>query len=97
MDKRNLEIIQKKQSRRKILDALKMVYPASLSFESICAVIPDVEDGYLKKDVAYLMDKGAILCINARRNQSIPDGDYRLTAEGVELADRINIDPALEI
>ena len=85
-----------RQVRRTLIDTLKQVHPGSLSFESLRYVLPTVEVQHLKSDVAYLVQKKLVECTNERPNQQADDKEYGLTAAGVEQADRINIDPALE-
>lgn len=86
-----------KKSRRALLMTLKMFYPdTNPSFAELRMVMPDVEDHYLKVDLEYLCDKGYALRVCARPGQSWVDREFRLSALGVETADRINRDPALE-
>jgi len=85
-----------KKSRRDLLVTLKMVYPGALDYRSIRLVTPDVDDHYLEIDLAYLVDKGYVRRENAQPNQRRDDREWKLTALGVETADRINRDPAIE-
>jgi len=84
-----------KQSRRSILDALKQVYPARFSFYSLRVVCAEIEERHLKADVAYLIDKGYLVWHEPTPNMAWDRREYRLSAEGVEIADRIEVDPAL--
>lgn len=87
---------QIKAVRRHILDVLKMAYPGELTFADICAVLPLVEEFYLRRDAEYLCDKGYVVWRNETRNMSYEKRSFKLTAKGMEIADRINTDPALE-
>ncbi len=95
-----------KRVRNEILVTLNRTFPASLQSKSIMncliAVFPDMEWGYLIKDIEYLLKKGYI-------ERLIDDGEkgreemtsyknrwWRLTAEGKEIADDVIDDEALE-
>ncbi len=95
-----------KRIRGEILVALKMLYPAAIQAEallrSLLAILPQLEWEYLRKDLTYLAEKGYI-------RRVVCDGEddgaltpwrkryFRLTAAGVEIADRCVEDPALEV
>ncbi|HSW46339.1 MAG TPA: hypothetical protein VLM89_12290 [Phycisphaerae bacterium] len=95
-----------KRVRNEILVALKMLYPAALQGDQILrallAVFPQLEWENLKKDIAYLSEKGYIQRIIA---ESEPDARvtrwrkrwFRLTSSGVEVADHCVEDKALEV
>jgi len=85
-----------KSTRRKLLETLRLLYPATVPFYHVRAIMADVEEHHLKVDVSYLVDKGLATRVNERGNQSWDEREFRLTAEGVEVADRIVADPALE-
>jgi DNA-binding HxlR family transcriptional regulator len=85
-----------KKTRRTLLTTLKMFYPATADFESIALSLPTIEERYLKVDLSYLIDKGYVEWVNRTPNMGWRKREYRLTATGVETADRINKDPALE-
>ena len=95
MNENQIQAAQVKRIRRNILDALNMAYPGTLSFEDLCTVLPTVESHYLHRDVAYLVEKGYVRWINQQRNASMRDGEFRLTAAGTEIAQKINTDPAI--
>lgn len=94
-----------KRIRNEILVALKVVYPAALQAEtllrSLLVVFPTLEFEQLKRDLHYLCQKNYI-----DRALVPPTGEaeltpwrarwFRLTTQGVELADRCISDPALE-
>jgi len=94
-----------KQVRNEILVVLKMLYPSALQAEvmlrSLLAIFPQLEWEDFRKDLAYLDEKGYVRQVNW------PDEDgegvswrqrwFRLTPEGVEVADHCVADPALEV
>lgn len=93
-----------KRIRNEILVALKIVYPAALQADcllrSLLPLFPMLEFEHLKRDLHYLSEKGYLLRI------LLEDGDngltpwrkrwFKLTASGLELADRCVRDPALD-
>lgn len=95
-----------KQVRREILVSLKSIYPAAFKLETLyralIVVFPDLEFDNIKQDVAYLLSKGYV---ERRMPQSHDNPEavpwrlrwYGLTAGGVEIADRVRVDDALEI
>ena len=85
-----------KQTRRDILTTLKMFYPACSTFETLRLTLPTVEEDHLRKDVSYLIAKRYVQWINERANAPWATREYTLTAVGVEKADGIDKDPALE-
>ena len=85
-----------KKTRRDILETLKMFYPGSHDFLTIALTLPEIEDCHLKVDLSYLIDKGYVAWTNKRPNLEWRKREFRLTAAGVETADRINKDQALE-
>ncbi len=94
-----------KRVRNEILVALKVVYPAALQAEallrSLLVLFPTLEFDQLKRDLHYLSQKSYLERVTAP-----PDRDadlmpwrqrwFRLTTQGIELADRCIRDPALE-
>jgi len=94
-----------KRIRNEILVALKVVYPAALRAgqiaRSLIVLFPTLEFDHVKRDLHYLAAKGYV-------QQVALDSDdangltpwrrrwFRLTASGMELADRCITDPALE-
>lgn len=99
MDARQARSTLIKQTRRSILDTLKQVYPGSLSFLSLRYVLPEVEERYLRADISYLADKGYARWVNHRKGQPVESWagrEYVLSARGVEIADALDEDPALE-
>ena len=67
-----------------------------MSGAELLLVLPDVPAAYLRKDLAYLQDKGLIECPNMQPNLAWEKRKFKLTAQGVETADKIIRDPALE-
>jgi len=95
-----------KRVRNEILVALKMLYPAALQGDQILrtllAVFPQLEWDDLKKDIAYLSEKGYIQRIIAESETDARITPwrkrwFRLTSSGVEVADHSVEDKALEI
>ena len=92
--------------RNEILVVLKLLYPAALQGDQILrtllALFPHLEWDQLRKDLAYLSEKGYVQRIIA---ESEPDARmtawrkrwFRLTSSGVEVADHCVEDKALEI
>ncbi len=95
-----------KKIRGSILVAMKMLYPAALEagqlLRSLLVIFPHLEWEYFRKDLCYLLEKGYI-----KRLIVEDEGDaalvpwrrryFRLTAAGVEVADRCVQDPAVEV
>ena len=95
-----------KKIRREILVNLKMVYPASLQgqdlFTTLLNIFPDYEWAIFRQDLAYLIEKGYV-----ERTMPTSGGDanlvpwkkrwFDLTASGVEIADQVRHDEALEV
>ena len=96
IDDEDIKVLEKKKNRRDLLATLKMFYPGCATFEMLGLTMPTVEEVHMNKDLCYLMDKKFVEWINQRRNMTRCKREYRLTALGVETADRINKDPALE-
>jgi len=95
-----------KRIRGEILVALKMLYPAAMQADallrSLLAIFPQLEWEHFRKDLAYLMEKGyvaRVVCPSQREPALTPWRKrwFRLTAAGVEIADKCVQDPALEV
>ncbi len=94
-----------KRVRSEILVALKMLYPAALQgdqlLRTMLAVFPQLEWDQLRKDLAYLGEKGYIQRI-VSEIEAEPRGTpwrkrwFRLTSRGVEIADHCVEDQALD-
>ncbi|GIK17326.1 MAG: hypothetical protein BroJett003_22900 [Planctomycetota bacterium] len=94
-----------KQIRNEILVALKMVYPAAMQAEqvlrSLLAVFPSLEFDHLKRDLHYLAEKGYLARVVAdtesdARLTPCRRRWFRLTTQGIEVADHCITDPALD-
>lgn len=83
------------QSRRELLETLKLFYPAEVDFRSISLSLPRAELRHLEIDLNYLIDKGYVVWVDRQENARVAKGCFRLTASGVETADWINKDAAL--
>ena len=95
-----------KQIRGEILVAMKMLYPAAIQAEqllrSLLAIFPHLEWEYFRKDLSYLTEKGylkRVICQQEGDSALTPwrKRYFRLTASGVEVADKCVQDPALEV
>ena len=93
-----------KRIRNEIPVGLRMLYPAALQAEqimrSLLVLFPTLEFDQLKRDLHYLTEKGYLERIVAETengNGLTPWRKrwFRLTAKGVEVADRCIDDPAL--
>ena len=103
---RNVDVRQIKRVRNEILVALKMLYPAALQGDQILrtllAVFPQLEWEDVRKDIAYLTEKGYVQRIIAdtetdARTTPWRKRWHRLTSSGVEVADHCVEDKALEV
>ncbi|MCG3138872.1 MAG: hypothetical protein HJJLKODD_02741 [Phycisphaerae bacterium] len=95
-----------KQARLEILVALKMLYPAALMGEqllrSLLILFPQLEWDQFRRDLAYLSEKGYLQRVVA---DSEPEAKltpwrkrwFRLTSQGLELAENCIHDPAMEV
>lgn len=93
-----------KRIRNETLVALKMLYPAALQAEqimrSLLSLFPHLEWDHFRRDLAYLCEKGYLQRVIADRENDerlTPWRQrwFRLTSRGVELADHLIDDPAL--
>ncbi len=90
--------------RNEILVALNVIYPAALQAEqlmrTLLVLFPTLEFEHLKRDLHYLSEKGYLerVIADAQGNGLTPWRRrwFRLTASGVEIAERCIRDPALE-
>ncbi len=96
VNEEEIRVLLIKRTRRDLLTTLKMFYPGDAAFELLGLTMPTVETQHLKIDLSYLVDKGYVAWTNKQPNLAWHKREYRLTADGVETADRINKDPALE-
>ena len=102
-----MNVEQIKAVRREILVTLKSIYPAAMEAgvlyrSSLLAVFPDLEFAHLKQDLAYLLAKGYLeraMPKQHERPEMVPWKHrwFHLTAAGVEIADRVRTDEALEV
>ncbi len=91
--------------RNEILVALKLIYPAALQADQLCrsllSVFPTLEWQQFRRDLCYLLEKGYVQRVVAHS-----EGDGRLTAwrkrwfrittTGMEVADHLIGDPAMD-
>ena len=94
-----------KRIRSELLVVLRVVYPAALRAEqimrSLLVLFPTLDFDQLKRDLHYLSEKaylGRVIAETEDGNGLTPWRKrwFRLTARGVEVADRCISDPALE-
>ena len=92
------------QVRKFILSNLNRVYPTPLQVRTLFNVMCAFDENYsldlMKKDVAYLKQKEYLEYIDEKIGgfgNSFEDKFLGLTAEGKDIADRTQIDGALEI
>jgi hypothetical protein len=95
-----------KQVRNEILVVLKMLYPSALQAEvvlrSLLAIFPQLEWEHFRKDLSYLCEKRYVRQVEYPDEQEAQGRPwrqrwFRLTPEGVEVADHCVADPALEV
>lgn len=97
-----------KRIRNEVLVALKMLYPAPLQaeqlFRSMLCVFPTLEWDCFRRDLAYLCEKGYLQRV-VTDSEHDPDTPaltpwrrrwFRLTSAGLEVADHLIDDPALD-
>jgi len=97
---------QIKRVRGEVMVALKMLYPAALQgdqvLRTLLTLFPQLEWDQVRKDLAYLLEKGYVQRIIA---ESETDARltpwrkrwFRLTSAGVEVADHCVEDKALDV
>lgn len=91
------------QARRAILRSLEMVYPSGLIirslFHTVCAIDITYDQTLFHRDVVYLKEKGYIEFIDdvIGGAATFSDKTAKLTDEGLDIAQGLQIDPSLEI
>ncbi len=97
------DTVKKIQVRRIILDTLNIMYPSALSMRILLHAVIPYDPHYswqlLEKDATYLKEKKYIDFIDELigGSNSFQGKVAKLTAGGKDIADRIKIDPTLEI
>ena len=92
-----------KQARNNILRNLDLVYPSGLTmkklFHTVCAINQMYDFNLLQRDVSYLIAKGYLYFIDDAIGgmDSIESKVVKLTAKGMEIAQDLIDDPALEL
>lgn len=96
-----------KQARCLMLRSLDRVYPSGLACRLLEQVMCTVDQSYginlMRKDIAYLLDKGYVVIVRIGGAGSLADvkrdslAVVKLTAAGLEVAQHLRDDPALEI
>ena len=92
--------------RNETVVALKMLYPTALQaeqlFRSLLSLFPELEWDHFRRDIAYLCEKGYLqrVIADAEADERLTPWRrrwFRLTSRGVELADHVIQDPALDL
>lgn len=96
MNERELMAKLVKKNRRSVMRTLLMWYPNPVDFADLAVTLPNIEEDNLKRNLAYLIDKGYVRWINETKNAAWANREYVLTASGEEVAQSIKIDSALE-
>lgn len=92
-----------KQIRCRILRSLDLVYPSGLVitnlYQTVCDIDPVYDLNLLCKDIEYLKAKGYVEFVDDLIGgmTDYKDKVVKLTAQGLEIAQDITDDPALEI
>ena len=95
-----------KQARNLMMRSLDKVYSSGMTAKLLYQVMCTVDEGYgfdlMKKDIAYLLEKGYITLIGFGGKATLADvredsmTAVKLTAAGLEVAQNLRSDPALE-
>ena len=100
MNSEDARTAQIKKTRREILGVLStMLQIGPFGFDSICSSLAHLElpdDECVKRDLIYLCEKGYARWTNERPMLPWAKRMYKLTAQGDEIVNRMNVDPALE-
>ena len=100
---KDINVLKIKLARKRVLEFLNQMYPTPLELGTIFDTMGyfdfDYDFSLFKKDIAYFYDKGWIRFVDDRLGGS---SEFRkkvatLTAEGKEIAEQTQVDPALEI
>jgi len=92
-----------KAARQAIMRNLEIVYPTGLQmkalFQTVCGINEMYDFNLLQRDIAYLKDKGYVKFIDDAIGgmSDLQQKVVKLTAQGLEIAQDIIDDPALEI
>ena len=85
-----------KKKRRDIIDAMKAWEPDPVSFRELLHLLPSLDRDLLAKDLSYLIKAGLVRRVGDEGNVPIEKHEFELTARGITIADRINVEPDLE-
>lgn len=96
-----------KQARNLMLRSLDKTYPNGLNVKYLFQVLCTVDECYdfdlLRKDIAYLREKGYLTLVSISGKATLADVKpgsltvVKLTASGLEISQDLKDDPALEI
>src|SRR5262245_41598639 len=99
------ELLETKRIRMEVLVMLRLVYPASLQADSLMrsllVLFPTLEVERLKRDLHYFVEKGYVERVqqDGEENGGFTPWRrrwFRLTATGMEIAERGILDPAIQ-
>jgi hypothetical protein len=96
-----VDIFKIKEARRRLLFGLNVLYESPITlrslYNSFCSI--NYDKGLFAKDITYFYDKGWIEFIDDKIGgaDKFMDKVIKLTAEGKEIAEGTQTDPALEI
>lgn len=101
-DERAARIIR---DRRRIISTLRMIWPGWMPGEELYLILVDGNPEYdrrvLVKDATYLNEKGYVMFRGAAgiaaQAVSVRNCEFRLTAKGTDIADRLITDPTMEL
>lgn len=96
---------QIRRDRRGIIAGLRLIYPGWMNGEELYLLLLDSNPSYDRviavRDLAYLVERGLIEYRGRNRiderTVSVQRCEFRLTADGCDVADRIIDDPRLEV
>ena len=94
-----------KRVRNEVLVAMKLLYPAALQADQIqktlLGIFPMLEWEAFRRDLAYLCEKGYLERVIASTEPDAPATPWRkrwlrLTSRGMEIAEHVIADPAMD-
>ena len=89
-----------KRSRQEIMVVLNAMYHIGpLDFAGIAQALVHLElpdDECVQRDLLYLAEKGYVMWANEKAYMPWSKREFKLTARGNEIAEKIDKDPALE-
>jgi len=86
-----------KHDRGRLLRAMDLFHPASMTYGMILQTLPTVEERNVQRDLWYLIDSKCATCINERPNMAWKAREFQLTSHGHNVAKGIETDPGIEL